>query len=69
MKKNIKMGDIEIQKQKFRKYKESISIKNTGIDKIVVSNKTSFGKREFTLIWVKFLGVHFEAGGVKLHPV
>ena len=32
MEKNIKMGDIEIQKQKFRKYKESISIKNTDID-------------------------------------
>ena len=47
MVKNIKIGDIEIQKQKFRKYKESISIKNTDIDKIVVSNKTSFGKREF----------------------
>ena len=32
--KNIKFGDIEIQKQKFHHHKGSISIKNIDIDKI-----------------------------------
>ena len=40
----IKIGDIEIQKQKFN---QPISIKNVNIDKIVLSNKVSFGKKGF----------------------
>ena len=32
----IKLGDIEIQKQKFDQHKGPISIKNVDIDKIVV---------------------------------
>ena len=43
----IKFGDIEIQKQKFHQDKEAISIKNIDINKIVVSNKVSFGKKGF----------------------
>ena len=43
----MKFGDIEIQKQKFHHHKESISIKNIDINKIVVSNKVSFGKKAF----------------------
>ena len=43
----IKFGDIEIQKQKFHQHKEPISIKNIDINKIVVSNKVSFGKEAF----------------------
>ena len=43
----MKFGDIEIQKQKFHHHKESISIKNIDIKKIVVSNKVSFGKKAF----------------------
>ena len=47
MEKIIKFGDIEIQKQKFRQHKAPISIKNRDINKIVVSNKVSFGKKAF----------------------
>ena len=40
----IKFGDIESEKQKFCQYKRSVSMKNIDINKIVVSNKVSFGK-------------------------
>ena len=43
----IKFGDIEIQKQKFNQHKGPISIKNLDINKIVVSNTVSLGKKEF----------------------
>ena len=47
-KKNIKFGDIEIEKRKFHQHKRPISIKKKiDIDKIVVSNKVSFGKKSF----------------------
>ena len=45
--KNIKFGDIEIQKKKYHQHKELISIKNLDINKIVVSNKVSFSKKGF----------------------
>ena len=41
----LKFGDIEIQKQKFHQDKGPISIKNIDINKIVVSNMVSFGKK------------------------
>ena len=44
MEKVLKFGDIEIEKQKFHKHKEPISIKIIDINKITVSNKISFGK-------------------------
>ena len=47
MEKIIKFGDIEIQKQKFHQHKAPISIKNIDINKIVVTNKVSFGKKAF----------------------
>ena len=47
MEKVIKFGDIEIQKQKFHQHKGRISMKNININKIVVSNKASFGKKDF----------------------
>ena len=43
----IKVGNIEIKKPKFYQYQSPISIKNIDIDKIVVSNKVSFGKKSF----------------------
>ena len=43
-KNKIKFGDIETQKQKCRQHKRFISIKNKDIDKIVQSNRVSFGK-------------------------
>ena len=47
MEKDIKFGYIEIQKQKFHHHKESVSIKNIDINKMVVSNRVSFAKNEF----------------------
>ena len=38
-----KFGDIEIEKLKFHQHKRPISIKNIDINKIVVSNKVTFG--------------------------
>ena len=46
-KKNMKFGNIEIQKQK---HKGPISIKTIEINKIVVSNRFSFGKKRFKYI-------------------
>ena len=46
MEKIITFGDIEIPKQKFHQHKEPISIK-TFKNKIVVSNKVTFGKEGF----------------------
>ena len=43
----IRLGDNEIKKQKFHQHKRPISIKNININKIVVSNKASFGKKGF----------------------
>ena len=43
----IKFSDIEIEKQKFHQHKRAISIKNIDINKIVLSNKVSFGKKGF----------------------
>ena len=43
----IKSGDIEIEKQKFHQHKRPILINNIDINKIVVSNKVSFGKKGF----------------------
>ena len=68
MEKNIKIGDIEIQKQKFHKYKESISIKNIDIDKIVVSNKTSFGKEGFNPNLGEIFWGSFWVWGSKITP-
>ena len=44
---NIKFGDIEIEKQKFHQNKRPIAIKNIDVNKIVLSNKVSFGKKGF----------------------
>ena len=43
----IKFYHIEIKKQKFHKHKRPVSINNIDIDKIVISNKVSFGKKSF----------------------
>ena len=45
--KKKKIGEFEIKKQKFHQYKRPVSIKNIDINKIVVSNKVSFGKKGF----------------------
>ena len=43
----IKLSDTDIGKHKFHQYKRPISIKNIDINKIVVSNKVSFGIKGF----------------------
>ena len=42
-----KLGDIEIEKQKFYRHIRPISRSNIDVNKIVVSNKVSFGKKGF----------------------
>ena len=43
----IKFDDTEIEKHKFHQYKKPSSIKNIDINKMVVSDKVSFGKNGF----------------------
>ena len=43
----IKFNDTKIEKYKFHHYKSTILIDNIDISQIVVSNKVSFGKRDF----------------------
>ena len=43
----IEFEDIEIQKQKFHQHIRPISMKIININKIVVSNKVSSGKKGF----------------------
>ena len=43
----IKFGNIEIEKQKLHKHERPISIKNIDINRILVPNKVSFGKKGF----------------------
>ena len=43
----IKFSYTEIKKQKFHQHKRPISIKNIEINKMVLSNKVSSGKKGF----------------------
>ena len=49
-KKNIRFSNIEIQKQKFNQYKESISIKNIDINKRVLSIKSLLVKKDLYIL-------------------
>ena len=51
MEKVIRFGEIEIHKQTFHQHKEPFSIKNVDIDKIVVSNRVSFGKKDLNILF------------------
>ena len=46
-KKIIKFDDTEIEIYKFHQYERPISIDNINANKIIVSNKISFGKNDF----------------------
>ena len=50
----IKFGDIEITKKKIHQHKSS-SINSIDINKIIVYNKVSFGKKGFK----KFIGYKY----------
>ena len=43
----IEFSDIEIEKQNFHQHKSPILIENIVIDKMIESNKVSFGKKSF----------------------
>ena len=58
----ITLGNIKIEKQNFHGCKDSISINDVNIDRIVVSNKFSFGKKGFKY----FIG--YENDNEKLCP-
>ena len=46
-KKIIKFGNTEIEKQKFHQHKGLILISNIDINKLILSNKVSCGKKTF----------------------
>ena len=46
-KKTIKFNETEIKKNKFHEYEIPILIDDIDVNKIVVSNKISFGKNDF----------------------
>ena len=46
-KKNTKFDDTEIEEYKFHQNKNSVSINDIGINKIVLPNKFLFGKQDF----------------------
>ena len=43
----IKFDDTEVEKYKFHQHKSPFLIDNIDINKILVSNKVSFGKKNF----------------------
>ena len=47
MKKNIRFDDTDIEKYKFHHHKSPILGNNIVINKLAVSNKVSFGKKDF----------------------
>ena len=49
----IKFDDLEIQKQNFHQHTRPISVKNVDINKVVVSNKLSFGKNDLNTLLAK----------------
>ena len=48
----VKFDDIKIPKQKFHQHKRIISVKNIEIDKIVVSSKALFVKKDSNILLV-----------------
>ena len=48
----VKFDDIKIPKQKFHQHKRIISVKNIEIDKIVVSSKALFVKKDLNILLV-----------------
>ena len=56
----IKFGDIEIKNQKFHQHKKPTLIKNIDINKVVVFNKVSFGKKGFKyFLAIKMIKLNF----------
>ena len=46
-KKIIKFDDTQIEKYKFQQYKSPFLMNNIDVNKIVLSNKISFGRNDF----------------------
>ena len=53
--------DIEIEKNKFQHYEGTVSLKNVDIEKILVSNKISFGEKKYKY----FIDYLYKDQGVK----
>ena len=51
-KKIVKFDDTEIEKHKVHQHKSPISINKMDINKLVVSNKVSFGKKILNIYWL-----------------
>ena len=51
----LQFSHTEIKKQTFHQHKRPISIKNIDMNKIVVSNKVSFGKKKIISLATKNL--------------
>ena len=43
----LTFGDIEIEKNKFYRHKSPIFLKDVDIEKVLVSNKISFGEKNY----------------------
>ena len=43
----LAFGDIEIEKNEFYRNKTSIFLKDVDIERVLVSNKTSFGEKNY----------------------
>ena len=41
----LTLGDIETEKNKFYRYKSPVPLKDVDIEKVLVSNKISFGQK------------------------
>ena len=46
-KKALTLGDNEIEKQKFRHYKNPVFLQDADLDKILISIKISFGEKNY----------------------
>ena len=46
----LTFGDIEIEKSKFKDHKIPIFLKDVDIEKVLVSNKISFGEKNYWLL-------------------
>ena len=62
----LTFGDIEIEKNKFYRNKTSIFLKDVDIERVLVSNKTSFGEKNYKF----FIGYLYNDHKVKaLHII
>ena len=59
---NLTLGNIEIGKKKFYRYKSPVLLRDVEIEKVLVSNKISFGEKNYKY----FIGYLYNDNRVKL---